>query len=341
MDKKRIIFFGSGDFPRETFEFLIASMKYTVNCPYEIVGLVTSHDKCEDNGNKLAHIASESNILVAVCKDCNDEGLYDWCEDLNPDIFVVISFKKIPQKLLDLVNGNAFNIHASLLPLLRGANPIRWAIRHGMTETGLTAIELSNKIDCGNIIKNIVIPIDKEDNYGSLKKKMSEKCASFTDSILRLYVYNGSKPKIVQSNCGLGGEIFTAPKLSLEYYHIRYMEDLNTVLRSVLPYNGVRCRLVVTEKTPTTEMLIEYWYKTIEIYDCTIWGVHKAEQGEKTLIDIFHSNIMDRTYPLYIVDELQIQGKKRMTYNQFINGFKYLKDYKRDNEQYKVHIELY
>lgn len=341
MNKKRVIFFGSGDFPRETFEFLITSMKYTDCCPYEIVGLATSHDKCEDNGKTLKEIASGSDIQIATVKNCDDEELYSWCKLLNPDIFVVISFKKIPQKLLDLVNGNAFNVHASLLPLLRGSNPIRWAIRHGMTETGLTAIELSNKIDCGNIIKNIVIPIDKEDNYGSLKKKMSEKCASFTDYVLRLYVHNGYKPNIVQSNCGLCGEIFTAPKLYLEYYHIRYMEDLNTVLRSVLPYNGVRCSLVVTEKKTTTEKLIGYWYKTIEIYDCTIWGVHKAKQGEKTLIDIFHSDIMDRTYPTYIVDELQIQGKKRMTYNQFINGFKYLKNYKRDNEQYKVHIELY
>ena len=342
MNKKRVIFFGSGDFPRKTFEHLIASMKYLDNCPYEIVGLVTSHDKCEDKGKTLTEMAAEYNIVTCVCKDCNEDFVYEWCNDKRPDIFVVISFKKIPQRLLELVNGNAFNVHASLLPLLRGANPIRWAIRNEMTETGLTAIELSEKIDCGNILQNTVIAISKDDNYGSLKEKMADKCADFTDFVLRkYYVYNGQKPSVSQSNCGVGNPIFTAPKLSAGYYHIRYMEDLNVLLKSVAPYDGIRCRLVVSEKTPTIEMLIGYDYKTIEVYDCTIWGIHKAEQGEKTLIDVFPSHIMDSKYPTYIIDELQIQGKKRMPYDQFINGFKYLKNIKKDDGKYKVHIELY
>ena len=341
MIKKRVIFFGSGDFPRNTFEHLISSMKYLDNCPYEIVGLVTSHDKCEDNGKTLKEIAYSSDIQTATVKNCDDEELYSWCKLLNPDIFVVISFKKIPQRLLELVDGNAFNVHASLLPLLRGANPIRWAIRHGMTETGLSAIELSSKIDCGNIIQNVVIQIDNDDNYGSLKKKMAEKCASFTDLVLRKYVYNAHKPSIAQSNCGLSGEIFFAPKLSIEYHHIRYMEDINTLLRSLAPYNGIKCRLIVSEKTPTMDMLIGYYHKPIESYDCTIWGIHKAEKGEKSLIDIFHRNIMNINFTKYIVDELQIQGKKKMSYDQFINGFKYLKNVKKDGNKYKVHIELY
>ena len=118
MNKKRVIFFGSGDFPRNTFEHLISSMKYLNNCPYEVVGLVTSHDKCEDNGKTLKEIASGSDIQIATVKNCDDEELYSWCKLLNPDIFVVISFKKIPKRLLELVDGNAFNVHASLLPLL-------------------------------------------------------------------------------------------------------------------------------------------------------------------------------------------------------------------------------
>ena len=342
MNKKRIIFFGSGDFPRETFEHLIVSMKYLDNCPYEVVGLVTSHDKCEDKGKTLKEVAEEEKIPIAVVKNCDDDELYNWCKDLQSDIFVVISFKKIPQRLLELVNGNAFNVHASILPFLRGSNPIRWAIRHEMSETGLTAIELNDKIDTGNILHNVIVPIDRNDNYGSLKEKLAHNCASFTDFVIRkYYAFNEARPSIAQTNCGIINPLFYAPKLNINYHHIEHSEDLKTVLRSLAPYDGLRCRLVVTQKRPTTQLLIGYWYEPIKTYDCTIWGVHKAAQGEKTLIEIFHSNIMDRIYPTYIVDELQIQGKKRMSYSQFINGFKYLKNVKKDNEEYKVRIEIY
>lgn len=341
MGRKRVIFFGSGDFPRKTFEHLISSMKYLDDCPYEIVGLVTSHDKCEDNGDKLAHIASESDILVAVCKDCNDEGLYDWCKDLNPDIFVVISFKKIPQKLLDLVNGNAFNVHASLLPLLRGANPIRWAIRYGMTETGLTAIELSNKIDCGNILQNAVIPIDKDDNYGSLKEKMADKCASFTDLVLRkYYVFDTPKPSIAQSDCGTRNQLFYAPKLNLEYFATNGYEDLGTILKSVAPYDGIRCRLTVYEKCPTTQMKIGFSWRFLTSTKCIIWKMHKAEQGEKMPIEMWSRGLVP--YQSYIVDEIQIDGKKRMSFESFMNGYKYLKKVKgQENNRYKVSLDFY
>lgn len=339
MDKKRIIFFGSGDFPRETFEQL-THLQYE---NYEVVGLVTSHDKCEDEGKTLKEIAYERNIPYIVVKDCNDENLEEWCKNLSPDIFIVISFKKIPNNILSIVGEkNAFNIHASLLPFLRGANPIRWAIRHKFTKTGLTAIELSDKIDCGNIIANMSVGILEDDNYGSLKKRLASVCPILVFDVLDDYYVKGNKfPNIVQYDCGgFYSNICKAPKLNSNYYSLAMYEDLSTVLRSLLPYNGLKCTLCIDVRVPTTERLIGFKYKLIKTYSCTLWGAHKCIDGEEPNIEIYGWTGKQS----YSVDEIQIEGKKRMSFDDFKNGFKYLKPIKEDKglkfKKYVVYIKL-
>lgn len=334
MIKKRILFFGSGDFPRETFTDLIER-----DWEYEIVGLVTSFDKCEDKGKTLRDIATENNIPFVTVKDCNDIVLEEWCKSLNPDMFIVISFKKISNNLLTIVDNRAFNVHASMLPLLRGSNPIRWAIRQKFTETGLTAIELSDKIDNGRILDNVCIPISEDDNYGTLKSKLAAKCSVFTVQVLKKYeVYT----PVQQTNCGSKLSIFNAPKLSCSYFKIGIGEDVETVLRSILPYNGIKCTLSVSEKQSSSNFLIGYSYTPIEHIDCTIWALHKTKKGESSKIPIF--DMMTFSAINYIIDEIQIEGKKRMPIDDFINGFKYLKPLKEDkglrDKKYRVYIEL-
>lgn len=338
MQKKRIIFFGSGDFPRHTFIDLLELSEYE---DFEVVGLVTSNDKCEDNGLTLRHCAEEADIPYIVVKDCNSSELEEWCKNLSPDIFIVISFKKIPNNLLALVDNKAFNIHASLLPLLRGANPIRWAIRLGLNETGVTAIELSDKIDCGKIIDNRKVEIKEDDNYGTLKSRLSVNASYLTESVLTNY-FKGDTPSyngIHQTNCGDCSRIFYASKINTEYFCVEY-DDLGTLLRSVAPYGGVRCQLKVYEKTPNPTLLCGYSERMVETYGCTIWKLHKIVQGEKLPIKITKWQGMSVLYPSYAVDEIQIEGKKRMKFSDFANGFKYLKPCK-ENEKYNVIIELY
>lgn len=334
MTKKRILFFGSGDFPRETFTDLIER-----DWEYEVVGLVTSFDKCEDKGKTLREIATEHNIPFVAVKDCNGSVLEKWCKSLNPDIFVVISFKKIPSNLLSVVNNKAFNIHASLLPLLRGSNPIRWAIRYKLNETGLTAIELNDKIDSGRILDNVKFAISTEDNYGTLKSKLAVLCSSFTVQVLKNY--DTYKP-IQQSDCGCTLPIFKAPKLGKSYFKMGVVEDMGAVLRSVLPYNGIKCTICVSEKRSSSRYLIGYSYCPIEFFDCTIWAAHKAKEGESSKIPII--DMMKFVTTKYVIDEIQIEGKKRMPIDDFVNGFKYLKPLKEDkgliNKKYKVYIEL-
>lgn len=333
---ERIIFFGSGDFPREAFLKLIETQGR-----HKLVGLVTSYDKCEDSGRTLRECAEDNNIPYITVQSCDDERLNLWCKELEPTMFIVISFKKIPIELKRIVNGRAFNVHASVLPFLKGANPIRWAIRNKMTSTGLTAIELSDNIDCGRIIDNTIIKIDKDDTYGTLKKKLSHTCAKFTYNVMDGF---SDYSPILQCDCGLNLRQFKSPKMNNSYFEIGYQEDLRDVLKSVLPYNGIKCKLVVKEKVSDYRYMRGYSYKLVKILDCTLWSLHCSDNINEQIIPIERTNpILQEKRPLnnFIADEIQIAGKKKMSVKDFVNGFKYTKKCKENEEhKYKVNIEL-
>ena len=118
--KQKILFFGSGDFPVRTFRMLIAN-------GYEIAGLVTSKDRVFFESERLSDIANANNIPVYVPRTTDEPELLQWLDEHPADIFCVISYKYLKSDVLSKAK-TAFNVHASLLPFLRGANPITWAI---------------------------------------------------------------------------------------------------------------------------------------------------------------------------------------------------------------------
>ena len=174
----RILFFGSGDFPVRTLEHLI-------NTGYDISGVVTSHDKNHFEEKRVRDIARENNIDCITVGSTREPELLQWLDAHPAEIFCVISFKYLPKEVLTRASLCAFNIHASLLPFLRGAAPINRAILYGFKETGLTAFRLTDKIDCGNILENTKVSIDAVENFGTgncLMYVRSSRSASSTAS---------------------------------------------------------------------------------------------------------------------------------------------------------------
>ena len=261
-----IVFFGSGDFPVPTFKSLI-------DCGYNITGLVTSHDKVFFNDKRLCEIAKQYNIPTYVPDSLTDEKFIKWLQDKNADIFCVISYKFLPKELLEIPTLTAFNVHASLLPFLKGPAPIYWAIRRGFNITGLTSFVLNNKVDDGDIISNLEVNIDKNDTYGTLHQKLSEKCSKFTiDTIIKLlestdinkilikqprfdinnFVYRYDTimcaPKITSQDeeCTVDTEYryaeFGMPSFVSDYsiYYVP-IEELYRKVQSLSPHIGVRC----------------------------------------------------------------------------------------------------
>ncbi len=167
-----------------TPEFACPPLEKLHDSAHEICGVVTGQDKPAGRGKKIistpvAELAESFNLNILKPKSLKSEELYQQIKELQPDLIVVIAFRILPKKLFSIPKSGSINIHGSLLPKYRGAAPINWALIHGETETGLSAFYLKQKVDTGDIIHQMKIPIEDNDNFDSLYQKMSALAAPF------------------------------------------------------------------------------------------------------------------------------------------------------------------
>ncbi len=169
----RVVFWG-------TPEFAAPALRALVGEGFDVVGVVTRPDKPQGRSREITpppikRIAIEEEIPVFQPKNARDSQLYDTLEKLKPDISVVVAYGNLlPQKIIDLPKRGTLNIHASLLPALRGAAPIQAAIRQGFTETGVTVMRVVPALDAGPIILQAEAPIFEDETYGELQVRLAE-----------------------------------------------------------------------------------------------------------------------------------------------------------------------
>lgn len=168
----KIVYFGSDDFGIPSLEAL--KEKYT------LVGVVTAPDKPAGRGMKIAFTpvkkwALANNIPVYQPQYISDTNFIDLLKSISPELIVLISYGKIlPKTIINIPSLEAINVHPSLLPKYRGAAPIEWALINGDEETGITVITIREKVDAGEIIRQQRVPVEREDDIFSLKKRLSE-----------------------------------------------------------------------------------------------------------------------------------------------------------------------
>lgn len=330
MTKTKILFFGSGDFPVPTFEYIINHL----NDKYEIVGLITSKDKPTYHHYRLYDLALQHNIPIHIPQNLESDETYEWCKEKDADVFCVISYKKLPHRIYNLAKGCAFNIHASLLPFLKGASPIYWALVYDFKETGLTSFILNDRIDCGNIICNQVEIIEPDETFGSLLQKLMISCIDITKNTLEK-IGTKTEEELLKENKLIHqptapNYISQAPKKRLggkgvSLYGFNMFER---VLRASLPNNGLTVLLETTIKGGIDEKYIfDRPHKTYEIilWDYEIKTKEKPEYNFETNIETDgkkYLNIHFNGYDKYIsIKELQMAGKKRMRVEEFLRGF--------------------
>ncbi len=187
-----------------TPEFACQPLGHLCQSRHEVVAVVTGADKPSGRGRKthatpVCQAADCANLRIIKAAKLKDQALYDQIEALKPDLFVIIAFRILPQKLIDLPRLGAMNIHASLLPKYRGAAPINWALINGEKETGLTSFFLKRKVDTGDVILQEAIPIEDDDNFDSLHDRLCEKAGPFLLKTLDL-IEKGDVPLIVQDD---------------------------------------------------------------------------------------------------------------------------------------------
>ena len=168
----RIIFMGTPDFAVPCLEALIKSDN-------EVVGVFTQPDKPKGRGYEMTPppvkvSAVENNIPVFQPVSMKDGSALKIINSLNADLIIVVAFGKIlPKDILESVKYGCINIHASLLPKLRGAAPIQWSILNGESETGVTSMQMDVGLDTGDMLIKKSIKITDEMNAGNLHDALS------------------------------------------------------------------------------------------------------------------------------------------------------------------------
>lgn len=170
--KKRVVFMGTPEISVRVLQGLLT----IINA--EVVGVVSQPDRATNRKKEVVYNPVKIYCLTANLPLYQPEKIstiYDELKTLAPDIIITCAYGQfIPQKILDLPTLGCFNLHASLLPKLRGGAPIHWSIINGDNFTGITLMEMILKMDAGNIISQSVCPILPTDTASSLTLKLAD-----------------------------------------------------------------------------------------------------------------------------------------------------------------------
>ena len=304
--RERIVFMG-------TASFSLAVLKMLIEEDYNIVGVVTQPDRYVGRKKVLTMPDVKVEALkydIPVIQPARIKEDYQAIVDLKPDLIITAAYGQIvPQAVLDIPRLGCINVHASLLPLYRGGAPVHQAIIDGQEKTGVTIMYMVKKMDAGDMIAQKETPILEEDTVGILYDRLSDLGAKLLKETLP-DILKGTNQRIPQDE----NLVTYAPTLSREDERL----DWNMSARQV--YNKVR------GTNPWPGSYTTYQGKTVKIWagqvhQCENAMKHHAHQDNGTIVKIFNDAIGVKVNDgVYLITELQLEGKKRMSVKDYLNG---------------------
>jgi len=311
----KIVFMG-------TPEFAVESLRSLVEAGRNIVGVVTTADKKSGRGQKLKssavkQYAESKGLKVLEPTNLKSETFLEELRALKADIQIVVAFRMLPEVVWNMPPLGTINLHASLLPDYRGAAPINWAIINGEKETGLTTFFLKHKIDTGDILLQKKVKIDKDETAGSLHDKLMYKGGALLEESLTIIEKGGYKLKAQNVADDM---VKQAPKIFSEDCQIDWHKNTEIVdafIRGLSPYPAAWTQLQENNDKSL---------KRLKIFGVNVPEEAKKQNAAKIRIDNKRVFISTADGELEVLD-IQLEGKKRMTAKDLLNGFP-LMDYK-------------
>lgn len=294
-----------------TPEFAVPSLQILVENGYEVVAVVTAPDKPKGRGQKVIpspvkEYSLTQNIPVLQPPNLKDAGFQEELKALDANLQIVVAFRMLPIAVWDMPAIGTFNLHASLLPKYRGAAPINWAVINGETETGITTFFLQHEIDTGNILFQEKEPVYPEDTAGSLYERLMKKGAKLVLKTVQSVETGDYQPRPQSDTAATH-----APKIFKETCQIDWNKpagQIRNFVRGLSPYPAA--------------------WTTINDQHCKIFAVSIPEENGSGLNpgELFTDNkkiiAIKAANGLVYIDELQLQGKKRMPAEDFLRGNK-------------------
>jgi methionyl-tRNA formyltransferase len=303
-----------------TPEIAVASLQAMIKAGYAPVAVVTTPDKPAGRGLKIKtsavkDFAVAQNLPVLQPEDLADAAFVESLRALEPDMIVVVAFRKLPSVLLSIPRLGAFNLHASLLPQYRGAAPIQWAIINGEPESGVTTFMLDDHIDTGKILYQDKVKITEEMTGGDLHDRLMEIGSSLVIKTISA-LESGEYVAIDQSTIAESHDIIKkAPKLNKENCQINWhlpVEKINNLVRGLYPYPGA----FTVIQSPANQ---RYYIKVL-----TTSYEHTSLPPEIGIIEtdgISYLRIGASDGYVYF-SRVQLEGKRIMNIDELLRGFK-------------------
>ena len=307
METLRIVFMGTPDFAVGILDKLIKHR-------YNIVGIITAPDRPAGRGRKLnasaiKEYAVEKGLQVLQPNNLKDETFLKRLKLLDANLQIVVAFRMLPKVVWQMPLYGTFNLHASLLPQYRGAAPINWAIINGERKTGVTTFFIDEKIDTGAIILQQEVDINPTDTAEDLHDTLMRVGASTVIKTVER-IQKGNFDTIAQTNLQ---ELRPAPKLHRETCEIHWENSLSAIfnfVRGLSPY-------------PAAWTMLHHGDESIQakIYKCHMEETnHHLPAG--TVVHSKKEMKVAAKGGFLVLDEIQLQGKKRMPVSEVLNGLK-------------------
>jgi len=300
----RIIFMGTPD-------FAVPSLEILVEQGYNVVAVITAPDKPAGRGLKIQtspvkDVAVKHNIPLLQPTSLKDPAFIEELRSYQANLQIVVAFRMLPEAVWNMPEIGTFNLHASLLPQYRGAAPINWAIINGEKETGCTTFFLQHEIDTGDILFAEKETIGENDTFEELYNRLKIKGAGLVLKTVRAIEENNYKPSPQEFSTTLK----SAPKIHKETCKIDWnkpAEETRNFIRGLSPYPAAW-----TELQGKTMKI----FKTEKISDNSTKAPGEIETDQKSYL-YFHT-----AQGVLSIKDLQLEGKKRMTVEEFLRGYK-------------------
>ncbi len=309
----KVIFMGTPDFAVDTLKRIIESK-------HEVVLVVTQPDKPRGRGKQVSfspvkEVAVEHGIDVFQPEKIKTKESIEVLKQYNADVMVVVAFGQILSKeILDMPKYGCINVHGSLLPKYRGAAPIQWAVLNGDEVSGVTTMRMDVGLDTGDIILKKELTLDKEETAGTLFDHLMELGADACMETLELL--ESGKATYTPQNHDEATKTRLISKEMGKIDFVRSAEEIERLVRGMNPWPSAYCSING---------------KTLKVWKCFVATVEEEAQcreafseepKEGQIILVTKKNVYIQTSKgILRLDEVQLEGKRRMTCEEFLRGF--------------------
>ena len=309
----RIVFMG-------TPEFAVSSLEILIKSGFNVVAVITAPDKPAGRGQKIKQsavkeFAIKQQIKILQPTNLKDSIFISELKALKADLQIVVAFRMLPEIIWDMPKLGTYNLHASLLPKYRGAAPINWAIINNEKETGLTTFKIKQTIDTGNILYREKINLNSDITAGELHDQLMKIGAELllkTVVEINKNFIEGTELNFISQN---DENTFHAPKITKEICKINWNksgDEIYNLIRGLSPYPTAMAYLNNGDDKPSIIKIYNSSFKIIE---------HNYDNGllitdNKTFLNVYCKNSIIQ------INDLQIEGKKRLLISDFLRGTK-------------------